>query len=156
MACSDPVLESCLHTDIRTLYSTWALSDAGLSAILNHYKSSQWGDFVAKGFMRLFFVVIPWKYTLVKLWGRHDVETRQIWGIWKLRPTYSPESPNLGKNRWYFVPCDLEIWWMTLENNRASLLCYFKLCATFHSHCWIQTWVTFRKRPIWVKIEDFF
>ena len=60
--------------------------------------------------------------------------TRQIWGIWKLRPAYSPETPNLGQNRWCFVPCDLEIWWMTLENNRAPLLCCFKLCATFHSH----------------------
>ena len=33
--------------------------------------------------------------------------TRQIWGIWKLRPAYSPETPNLGQNRWCFVPCDL-------------------------------------------------
>ena len=81
--------------------------------------------------------------------------TRQIWGIWKLRPAYSPETPNLGQNRWCFVPCDLEIWWMTLENNRASLLCCFKLCATFHSHPWIQTGVTVRKRPIWVKLDDF-
>ena len=38
------------------------------------------------------------------------VQTRQIWGIWKLRPAYSPQTPNLGKNRWCFVPCDLEIW----------------------------------------------
>ena len=60
--------------------------------------------------------------------------TRQIWGIWKLRPAYSPEMPNLGQNRWCFVPCDPEIWWMALENNTASLLCCFKLCATFHSH----------------------
>ena len=82
-------------------------------------------------------------------------QTRQIWGIWKLRPAYSPEMPNLGQNRWCFVPCDLEIWWMTLENNRASLLCCFKLCATFHSHWWIQTGVTVRKHPIWVKFEDF-
>ena len=74
-------------------------------------------------------------------------KTRQIWGIWKLRPAYSPETPNLGQNRWCFVPCDLEIWWMTLENNRASFLCCFKLCETFHSHWWIQTGVTVRKRP---------
>ena len=83
------------------------------------------------------------------------VWTRQIWGIWKLRPAYSPETPNLGQNRWCFVPRDLEIWWMTLENNRASLLCCFKLSATFHSHWWIQTGVTVRKRPIWVKFDDF-
>ena len=81
--------------------------------------------------------------------------TRQIWGIWKLRPAYSSEMPNLGQNRWCFVPCDLEIWWMTLENNRASLLCCFKLCATFHSHRWIQPGVTVRKRPIWVKFDNF-
>ena len=83
-------------------------------------------------------------------------KTRQIWGIWKLRPAYSPETPNLGQNRWCFVPCDLEIWWMTLEKKRASLLCCFKLCATFHSHWWIKTGVTVRKRPFWVKFDDFF
>ena len=108
-----------------------------------------------------------------------------------------------------FFPCDLEIWWMTLKNNTAPLLCYFKLCASFRSHWWIQTggqsgnaqfgsnstiflavwprnlmndlgnnrapllccfklcaiihgnqWiltgVTVRKCPIWVKINDFF
>ena len=44
---------------------------------------------------------------------------------------------------------------MTLKNNGASLLCYFKLCAWFRSHWWIQTGVTLRKRPIWVKIDDF-
>ena len=44
---------------------------------------------------------------------------------------------------------------MTLKNNRAPLLCYFKLCASFHSHWWIQTGVTARKRPIWVKFDDF-
>ena len=72
------------------------------------------------------------------------VSTRQIWGIWKLRPAYSPETPNLGQNLWCFVPCDLEICWMTLENKREPLLCCFKLCATFHSHWWIQTGVTVR------------
>ena len=55
----------------------------------------------------------------------------------------------------FFVLCDLEIWWMTLENNRAPLLCCFKLCASFHSHQWIRTGATVRKRPIWVKMDDF-
>ena len=45
---------------------------------------------------------------------------------------------------------------MTLKNNRAPLLCYFKLCVSFRSHWWIQTWVTVRKCPIWVKFDDFF
>ena len=67
---------------------------------------------------------------------------------------YSPETLNLGRNWWYVIPCDLEIWWMTLENNKAHLLCYFKLCAAFRSHWRIQTGVIVRKRPIWVKFDD--
>ena len=43
-----------------------------------------------------------------------------------------------------------------LENNRAPLQCYFKLCASFHKHRWFQTGVIVRKRPIWVKIDDVF
>ena len=66
----------------------------------------------------------------------------------------SPETLNSGQNWRFFVPCDLEVWRMTLKNNRAPLLCCFKLCASFHSHRCIQTGVTVRKRPIWVKIGD--
>ena len=69
--------------------------------------------------------------------------------------SYSPETPNLGKIWQFFEPCDLVIWRMTLKNNRAPLQCYFKLCAAFRSHWWIQTGVTVRKRPIWVKFDDF-
>ena len=30
--------------------------------------------------------------------------------------SYSPETPNLGQNQWFFfVPCDLELWWLTLH-----------------------------------------
>ena len=38
--------------------------------------------------------------------------------------SYSPEMPNLGQNRRFFVPCDLENWPMIWTNNRAPLLCY--------------------------------
>ena len=58
-------------------------------------------------------------------------------------------------NHRFFVPCDLEIWWMTLENNRAPLLYYIKLCLSFQIHWWIETEVTVRKRSIRVKIGDF-
>ena len=68
--------------------------------------------------------------------------------------SYGPETLNLGRNQQFCVPCDLEIWWMTLKNNRAPLLCWFKLCASFHSHRWIQTKVTVRKRSIRFKIGD--
>ena len=60
--------------------------------------------------------------------------------------SYSLETPNLGQNQRFLVPCDLKIWWMTLKNNRAPLLSNTKLCASFHCHMWIQTGVTARKR----------
>ena len=69
--------------------------------------------------------------------------------------SYSPEMLDSGQNQRLFVPCDLEIWWMTLKNNRAPLLCYFKLCASFQSHRSIQTGVTVWKRSIRFKIVDF-
>ena len=50
-----------------------------------------------------------------------------------------PSNLKLDSNRQFFRPCDRDIWWMTLQNNRAPLLCYFKLCASFCTHWWIQT-----------------
>ena len=49
---------------------------------------------------------------------------------------YCPETLNLGQIRRLFYPSGLEIWWMTSKNNRAPLLCYIKLCASFQSHRW--------------------
>ena len=49
----------------------------------------------------------------------------------------------------------LSIFW-PLINNRAHLLYYIKLCASFQSHQWIQTGVTVWKCSIWSKISDFF
>ena len=67
-----------------------------------------------------------------------------------------PSNLKLDSNRQFFRLCDREIWWMTLQKYRTPLLCNFKLCASFRSHWWIQTWVTVRKRPIWVKLDDFY
>ena len=65
-------------------------------------------------------------------------------------------NAQFGSNLTFFLElCDLAIWRMTLKNNRAPLPCYFKLCALFCSHWWIQAGVTVRKRPIWVKLDDF-
>ena len=58
--------------------------------------------------------------------------------------------PNLGQILRFLEPCDLEIWRMTLKNNRAPLLSIIKLYASFHHHMWIQTRVTVRKRLSWV------
>ena len=51
-----------------------------------------------------------------------------------LNKSYSPETPNLGQIRCFFVPCDLEFWRMISKYNRAPLLFSFKLCAPFRSH----------------------
>ena len=68
--------------------------------------------------------------------------------------SYSPETLNSGQNRWFVVPCDFEIWWMTLENNSATLQCCVKHCALFHSNRWIQTKVTVWKRSTLVTIGN--
>ena len=65
-------------------------------------------------------------------------------------------NAQFGSKSTIFSPCDLAIWCMTLKNNRAPLLCYFKHCASFHIHWWIQTGVTVWKRSISVKINNFF
>ena len=62
--------------------------------------------------------------------------------------SYSPETLNSGQNRRFFVRCDFEIWWNTLKNSRAPVLCYIKLCASFQSHRWIKTGDIVRKRSI--------
>ena len=64
--------------------------------------------------------------------------------------SYSPETANLGQIRRFLAPCDLELWPMTLKNNRAPLLSNIKLYISFHHHMWIQTGVTVRKRLSWV------
>ena len=58
--------------------------------------------------------------------------------------SYSPEQ--LGSKFAIFQPCNLEMWQMTLKNDRAPLLTYFKLCASFRNHWWIQTGVKVRER----------
>ena len=45
--------------------------------------------------------------------------------------------------------------WSQLKMNREPLLCCIKLCASFHSHQWIQTGVTVRKCQICIKIDYF-
>ena len=65
-----------------------------------------------------------------------------------------PCNLKLDSNRQFFRPCDSEIWWMTSKNNRALLLYYVKLCASFQIHWWTQTGFTVQKRSIRVEIGD--
>ena len=55
----------------------------------------------------------------------------------------------------FFALCDLEIWQMILKIHTAPLLCYFKLCASFHSHQSIEIGFTVRKHQIRVKMGNF-
>ena len=110
----------------------------------------------------IFWAGWPWNLTddLQKQQGTSSMLLQALcsilWPLVNSNWSYSPETPNLGQIRQFLEPCDLEIWRMTLQNNRAPLLCYFKLCAAFHTHWWIQLSVTVRKRSIRVKIDDFF
>ena len=56
-------------------------------------------------------------------------------------------NPKFRSKSAFFLPCDLEIWRMSFKNIRAPPLSFFKLCASFRTHWWIQTGVTVRKRP---------
>ena len=95
------------------------------------------------------------------IWIRAELNFHRIWIAMEQGKSEGfdscdrPSNLKLDSNRQFFRPCDREIWRMTLQYNRAPLLCYFKLCASFRSHWWIQTSITVRKRPIWVKFDDF-
>ena len=109
----------------------------------------------------IFRAVRPWNLTddLAKQQGTSSMLLQALciisYPLVNSNLSYSPETLNSGQNPQFFEPCDLEILRMNLKNNRASLLCYFKLCAAFRSHWWIQTGVTVWKRPIWVKFDNF-
>ena len=109
----------------------------------------------------IFTAVRPWNLTddLAKQKGTSSMLLQALciisYPLVSSNCSYNPETPNLGQIRQFLQPCDLEIWLMTLKNNTAPLLCYFKLCASFRTHWWIQTGVIVRKRPIWVKLNDF-
>ena len=63
-----------------------------------------------------------------------------------------PSNLKLDLNLQFSRPCDREIWWVTSKNNRALLLYYIKLCASFQIHWWIQTGFTVQKHSIRVEI----
>ena len=104
----------------------------------------------------IFWAVWPTNLTddLEKQWGTSPMLLQPLGIDWyplvNSNWSYSPETPNLGQIRQFLEPCDLEIYWMTLKNDRAHLLSNIKLYLSFHYHMWIQTGVTVRKRLSWV------
>ena len=65
--------------------------------------------------------------------------------------SYSSETPNLGQIWQFLEPCDLEIWRMTLENNRPLQA----LCIISYPLVNSNLSYNFQKRSIRVKIDDF-
>ena len=97
----------------------------------------------------------PWK-TIGHLFYTTSSFVHHFKSIGELKLKLQSGNAQFGsKSAIFFVLCDLEIWWMTLQNNRAPLLYYIKLCASFQIHRWIETEVTVRKCSIWVKISNF-
>ena len=109
-------------------------------------------DFCSR--VTLQFDVWPWK-TIVHLFHATSSFVHHFVDICEFKLVLQSGNAHFGSNSTILEPCDLEIWQMTLKNNRTPLLCYFKLCASFPSHWWIQIGVTVRKRPIWVKFDNF-
>ena len=75
--------------------------------------------------------------------------------IWESKLELFSGNAQIRAKSWLFGLCDLEIWWMTSQNNRTPLLCHLKLWASFCNNLWIQTGVTVPKRSIGVKIINF-
>ena len=97
----------------------------------------------------------PWK-TIGQIYYATSIFVHHFIAISELKLALESGNSQFGSKLGdFFVPYGFEIWWMTLKNNRAPRLCYFKLCASFHSHQWIQAGVTAQKRPMRGKIGDF-
>ena len=76
--------------------------------------------------------------------------------IGKFKLQLQSENAQFGSKLAIFLSCvTLKFDGWPWKNKKAPLLCFFKLCASFHSHQWILIGVTVRRPPIWVKIDDF-
>ena len=110
------------------------------------------GDFLS--LVTLKFDGWPWK-TIGHVFYTTSSFVHHFKSIGELKLKLQSRNAQFGSKSAIFCP----VWpWnlrMPLKNNRAPLLCCFKLCASFHSHQWIQTGVTVRKRSIWVKFDNF-
>ena len=74
--------------------------------------------------------------------------------IWKFKQELQSGNTQFGSISTIFQPSDLGIWRINLNKNRAPLLTYFKRCAFFRTHWWLQTGVTVQKHLIWVKLGN--
>ena len=127
-----------------------------LSPANREQRLSRWADFAKNCLPRIGSKELP------RFREKYHALERQKMGS-NMRPRYiqfrdirDRDISGLHCNWQFFILCDFEIWQMTLKNNRAPFLCYFKLCALFRGHRSFQIRVTVRKCSIRVKIDDFF
>ena len=105
---------------------------------------------------RFFCPMWPWNLTddLKKTMGHLFYATSKLCASfhshWWIQTVATVRKRKVSQNWRFFVMCDPGIGWMTLKNNRATLLCHLKFCASFHYHMWILSGVTVRKRLHWV------
>ena len=84
----------------------------------------------------------PWK-TIGHLYYATSRFMHHFVGISEFKLNLQSGNAQFWSKSELFVPCDLEIWRMTLKINRAPLLCHF--CASFHSHWWTETGVSLKR-----------
>ena len=70
----------------------------------------------------------PWK-TIGHLSFAVSSCVQHFIAIGEFKPELQSRNAQFGSNSRFLEPCDFEIWRMTLKDNRAPLLCYFKLYA---------------------------
>ena len=97
----------------------------------------------------VFYMTKPVKKRLAYIWQNKA----DLWDL--IAATGRVILLKLDSNSRFISPGDLKIYWMTSKHNRAPLLSYIKLCASFQIQQWIQTGATARKLSVRVKIDDF-
>ena len=100
----------------------------------------KFGDFLSRVILK--FDRWLWKNNRAPLLCYCNLCASFISRRWWIETGITVRKAQFGSISVIFVPCDLEIWRMTLKNKRAPLLSNIKLYACFYRHILIQTGVT--------------
>ena len=97
----------------------------------------------------------PWK-TIGHLFYAISSFVHHLKAIGEFKLELESGKAQFGSNRRFSVPRDREIWWMTFKTIGHRFYATSSFVHHFIAICEFKTGVTVRKRPIWVKIDDFF
>ena len=98
--------------------------------------------------MTLKFDGWPWK-TIGHLFYATSSFVQHFIAIGEFKLELQSGNAQSGSNSAILAPCDLEIWWITLKNNRAPLLSNIKLYVSFHHHI-CSNWSYSPETKMWV------